>query len=517
MTPLVIGDAPLRISDVVAVARAGRALELGAAALERVARARSVIEKIVAEERVVYGVTTGFGQLATTRIPVEKVRELQQNLVRSHAVGVGEPLPRDVVRAAMAIRVNMLAKGYSGVRAETLQMLCAMLNADLIPWVPSRGSLGASGDLAPSAHLVLAMIGEGELLCADGARRPARPLLEQAGLAPLTLEAKEGLALLNGTQFMAAVGCLAVADGEALLDSADLIGAMSIEGLRGSVGPFSDRIQQLRPIPGQLHSARHVRHATEGSQIMLSHLNCDKVQDAYSIRCIPQVHGACRDAYRWLREVITIEIESVTDNPIVFPDTGDVISAGNFHGEPLALALDLAAMAVAEIASISERRTFRLLTSELSELPPFLTTDSGLNNGYMLAQYTAAALVTENKVLCHPASVDSIPTSGDQEDHVSMGMTAALKLQQVMTNAETVLGIEALCAAQAIDLLAPLTPGAGTRRGYEVVRVLAPMLQRDRYLAPEIEALAAAVARGAFASIVEHDPDEYHDDEGEES
>jgi histidine ammonia-lyase len=461
----------------------------------------------------VYGVTTGFGQLATTRIPIEKVHELQENLVRSHAVGVGEPLPRDVVRAAMAIRVNTLAKGHSGVRRETLELLCALLNADLAPWVPSRGSLGASGDLAPSAHLVLAMIGEGELLCADGARRPARPFLEQAGLTPLTLEAKEGLALLNGTQFMTAVGCLAVADGEALLDSADLIGAMSIEGLRGSVGPFSDRIQRLRPIPGQLHSARHVRHATEGSEIMLSHLNCDKVQDAYSIRCIPQVHGACRDAHRWLREVIAVEIESVTDNPLVFPDTGDVISAGNFHGEPLALALDLAAISVSEIANMSERRTFRLLTGELSELPPFLTTDSGLNNGYMLAQYTAAALVAENKILCHPASVDSIPSSGDQEDHVSMGMTAALKLEQVMMNAATVLGIEALCAAQAIDLLAPLKPGVGVQRGYEAVRGLAPMLERDRYLAPEIEALAAAVRDGAFADIVEHDADEYHDDD----
>ena len=256
--------------------------------------------------------------------------------------------------------------------------------------------------------------------------------MRAAGLAPLTLEAKEGLSLLNGTQFMAAIGCFAVVDGEALLDSADLIGAMSLEGLRASVGPFQERIQLLRPIPGQLHTAAHVRRATEGSEIMLSHLNCDKVQDAYSLRCIPQVHGACRDALRWLREVIGVEVDAVTDNPLVFPDTGEIISAGNFHGEPLALALDLAAISVSEIANISERRTFRLLTSSLSELPPFLTTDSGLNNGYMIAQYTAAALVAENKILCHPASVDSIPTSGDQEDHVSLGMTAALKLEQVL-------------------------------------------------------------------------------------
>ena len=501
MTQVLIGDAPLTIEDVVTVARAGARAVLSAAARERVVRAHDVIARVVAEEQVAYGVTTGFGQLATTHIPVEKVRELQENLVRSHAVGVGPPLARDVVRAAMTIRLNTMARGHSGVRLEVADHLAAMIAADLVPYVPSRGSLGASGDLAPSAHLVLAMMGEGEMLGADGGREPAGPALGAAGLAPLTLEAKEGLSLLNGTQFMAAVGCLAVADGEALLDSADLIGAMSLEGLRASVGPFQERIQRLRPIPGQLRTARNVRAATEGSAIMLSHLNCDKVQDAYSLRCIPQVHGACRDALRWLREVVTVEVDSVTDNPLVFPATGEIISAGNFHGEPLALALDLAAMSLAEIASISERRTFRLLTSSLSELPPFLTTDSGLNNGYMIAQYTAAALVSENKVLCHPASVDSIPTSGDQEDHVSMGMTAALKLQQVLGNAQAVLGIEALCAAQAIDLLAPLEPGGGTGRGRDVVREFAPTLERDRYLAPELEAAARAVADGRFAAV----------------
>ena len=501
-TEVVAGERPLLIEDVVAVARGGAAVKLAAAARDRVDRARSVVERIVADERVVYGVTTGFGQLATTHIPATKAHELQENLIRSHAVGVGELLARDVVRAAMLIRVNTIARGHSGVRASVVQQLLELLNRDLVPWVPSRGSLGASGDLAPSAHLVLAMMGEGEFLGADGERVAARPALAAAGLEPLRLEAKEGLSLLNGTQFMAAIGCLAVADGESVLDSADLIGAMSLEGLRASVGPFQERIQRLRPIPGQLHTAAQVRRATAGSEIMLSHLNCDKVQDAYSLRCIPQVHGACRDAFRWLREVVSVEIESVTDNPLIFPDTDEVISAGNFHGEPLALALDLAAMGLAEIASISERRTFRMLTSSLSELPPFLTTDSGLNNGYMIAQYTAASLVAENKVLCHPASVDSIPTSGDQEDHVSMGMTAALKLRQVLHNAQTVLGIEALCAAQAIDLLAPLQPGAGTRAGYEVVRRLAPTLGRDRYLAPEIAAAARAVASGEFALAV---------------
>ncbi|HMK93530.1 MAG TPA: histidine ammonia-lyase, partial [Thermoleophilia bacterium] len=420
--PLTIGDRPLTIDDVVAVGRGRRGLRVGAAARAALERARAVVDEIVAEERVVYGVTTGFGQLATTHIPADKARELQDNLIRSHSVGVGEPLPRDVVRAAMAIRVNTLCKGYSGVRPEVVDLLCELLARDLVPYVPSRGSLGASGDLAPSAHLVLAMMGEGAFLApvdsvggADGpigARVAARDALAVASLEPLRLQAKEGVSLINGTHFMAAIGCLAAADGERLLDSADLIGAMSIEGLRASVGPFQERIQLLRPIPGQLTTAANVRRATAGSEIMLSHLNCDKVQDAYSIRCIPQVHGACRDALRWLREVVAIEIESVTDNPIVFPETGEVISAGNFHGEPLALALDLAAMSLAEIASISERRTFRMLTSSLSELPPFLTTDSGLNNGYMIAQYTAASLVSENKVLCHPASVDSIPSSG---------------------------------------------------------------------------------------------------------
>lgn len=504
MSTVAIGDGPLTIAHVVAIARDRAVVQLTPSARERIVRARAVIDGVVDGELVAYGVTTGFGQLATTHIHADKVRELQENLVRSHAVGVGVPLGRDAVRAAMAIRLNTMAKGFSGVRTEVAEHLAAMLNADLIPWVPSRGSLGASGDLAPSAHLVLAMMGEGELLGVDGGREPAGPALRAAGLASLALEAKEGLSLLNGTQFMAALGCLTVADGETLLDTADLIGAMTLEGLRASVGPFQDRIQQLRPIPGQLHTARTVRAAIEGSAIMLSHLNCDKVQDAYSLRCIPQVHGACRDAMRWLREVVTIEVDSVTDNPLVFPDTGEIISAGNFHGEPLALALDLAAMSLSEIASISERRTFRMLTSSLSELPPFLTTDSGLNNGYMIAQYTAAALVTENKVLCHPASVDSIPTSGDQEDHVSMGMTAALKARQVLENAQAVLGVEALCAAQAIDLLAPLEPGRGTRRGRDVVRAFTPTLGRDRYLAPEIEAAARAVADGRFAAVV-HD------------
>jgi histidine ammonia-lyase len=502
VSEIVVGAAPLSVEQLVAAARTGVTVRLGGAARERLARAAEVIERIVTEERVVYGVTTGFGQLATTRIPLEKVRELQENLVRSHAVGVGAPLPRDVVRAAMLIRVNAMAKGYSGVRPSVMELLCDLLNRDLVPYVPSRGSLGASGDLAPSAHLVLAMMGEGEFLGPYGERTPAGPVLADAGLEPISLEAKEGLALLNGTQFMAAIGCLSVADGEALLDSADLIGAMSIEGLRASVGPFQERIQRLRPIPGQLYTAENVHRATEGSSIMLSHLNCDKVQDAYSIRCIPQVHGACRDAFRWLREVIEIEIDSVTDNPLVFPDTGEVISAGNFHGEPLALALDLAALSFAEIGNMSERRIFRLLTSSLSDLPPYLTENSGLNSGYMIAQYKAAALVAENKILCHPASVDSIPTSGDQEDHVSMGMTAALKLESVAQNTQTILAIEALCAAQAIDLLAPLRPGIGTQRGYDIVRRLAPRLERDRYLAPEVDETARAVSAGEFAAVM---------------
>ena len=497
---IVLGEGPTTIEEIAAIARQGVRVSVGRTGKARIADAHAVVDRIVREERVAYGVTTGFGQLATTHVPVTQARELQENLVRSHSVGVGEPLPRDVVRAAMAIRINTFTKGHSGVRQEVVDLLCAVLDADLVPWVPSRGSLGASGDLAPSAHMVLAMMGEGELLSADGRREAALPALRAAGLEPLHLEPKEGVSLINGTQFMAAIGVLATLDAEAALDSADLIGAMSIEGLRASVGPFQERIQRLRPIPGQRLSAANVRAATAGSEIMLSHLNCDKVQDAYSVRCIPQVHGACRDALRWLREVVTVEVDAVTDNPLVFPEEDEIVSAGNFHGEPLALAFDLAAMSLAEIGSMSERRTFRLLSPFLSELPPYLTRHSGLNNGYMLAQYTAAALVAESRILCHPASVDSIPTSGDQEDHVSMGMTAALKLGDVLANTRTILGIEALCAAQAIDLLAPLQPGAGTGRGREIVRSFAAPLERDRYLAPEIAAAAAAVAAGEFAA-----------------
>ena len=332
MTQLVVGAAPLTIDEVIAVARGGAEVSLGRAARERIQAAYAVVAAVIANEQVAYGVTTGFGLLATTHIPVDKVRELQENLVRSHAVGLGAPLSREVVRAAMVIRLNTMARGHSGVRLSVAEHLAACINANFVPWVPSRGSLGASGDLAPSAHLVLAMMGEGELLTEDGRREPSGPALRAAGLAPLSLEAKEGLSLLNGTQFMAAIGCMLVADGEALLDSADLIGAMSLEGLRASVGPFEERIQALRPIPGQLVTAANVRRATAGSAIMLSHLNCDKVQDAYSLRCIPQVHGACRDALAWLRRVIGVEVDAVTDNPLIFPDSGEIISAGNFHG-----------------------------------------------------------------------------------------------------------------------------------------------------------------------------------------
>ena len=511
MTQVVIGDAPLCIEDVLAVARGGAVVSLGRAARERIDAAHDVIARVVAEERVAYGVTTGFGLLATPHIPAGKVEELQQNLVRSHAVGVGVPLSREVVRAAMTIRLNTMARGHSGVRASVAEFVGAMLNADLVPWVPSRGSLGASGDLAPSAHLVLAMMGEGEVLGPKGEREPAGPVLRAAGLAPLTLEAKEGLSLLNGTQFMAAIGCLAVADGEALLDSADLVGAMSLEGLRASVGPFEERIQLLRPIPGQLRTAANVRAATAGSGIMLSHLNCDKVQDAYSLRCIPQVHGACRDALRWLREVISVEVDAVTDNPLVFPDSGEIISAGNFHGEPLALALDLAAMAVSEIASISERRIFRMLTSSLSELPPFLTTDSGLNNGYMIVQYTAAALVAENKILCHPASVDSIPSSANQEDHVSMGTIAARKARSIIDNAQRVVAMELASACQALDLRAIQLgiPGIEERLSprtapaYALLRAAVARLDGDRVMYPDLDAAHILVASGSVAECFE--------------
>ncbi|MCS7083210.1 MAG: histidine ammonia-lyase [Bacteroidetes bacterium] len=468
---------------------------LSPVAWERVHRAWRWIELAAQEEVPVYGVNTGFGALAQERIPVQARSQLQRNLLLSHAVGVGEPLPDEVVRLMLLLKINSLALGYSGVRPQTLERLIALYNADLLPWVPSRGSLGASGDLAPLAHLVLPLIGEGELK--EGGRlRPARAVLLERGWAPLELGPKEGLALINGTQLMSACGTWVLLRARRLLPTADLILSMSLEALQGSLRPFDARLHAVRPHPGAAIVAENVRRLLQESEILASHRLCDKVQDPYSLRCAPQVHGASRDALAYLERVVETEINAATDNPLVFED-GTILSGGNFHGQPLALALDLAAIALAELASISERRLYLLLEGR-DGLPRLLVRNTGLNSGLMLLQYTAAALVSENKVLCHPASVDSIPTSLGQEDHVSMGSIAALKLLQVLENTETVLALELLAAAQALDYRLPLMPGRGVRLAHEIVRQHIPHAEADHLLSPSIAQALELVRSGVL-------------------
>ena len=460
MPPLPLTGRDLTIDNVIEVARGRRAVELDAGAADRMRASRAVIERLVADGATVYGVTTGFGDLADTRVEPGETAALQRNLVRSHAAGVGEPLPDEVVRAMLILRANALAVGLSGVRVEVVDLLVAMLNAAIHPVVPSRGSLGASGDLAPLAHIALVLIGEGEATVDGAGPGSGAEALARAGLEPIELQAKEGLALLNGTQLMAAIGAVAHHDAMRLALTADVVGAMSLEAMLGTGAAFAEELIAARPHPGQVASARHLRELLADSEIWASH-RADtehRVQDAYSLRCMPQVHGAARDALGELERVLGVEINAATDNPLVFP-SGAVISGGNFHGEPLALALDYATMAVAELASISERRTARLVDAHLSSgLPPFLAERPGIESGLMIAHYTAAALVNELQTLSHPASVDSISTSANQEDHVSMGATSALHLREAVDRAEQVLAIEALCAAQGIDFRAPLRP-----------------------------------------------------------
>jgi histidine ammonia-lyase len=460
---------------------------------ERVEASRRVVDRILSTDEPVYGINTGFGKLSDVRIRHEDLQSLQVNLVRSHSCGIGEPLGVPETRSMMLLRANVLAKGHSGVRPVVLDTLVRMLNAGVHPVIPSKGSVGASGDLAPLAHLALGAIGEGRAEL-HGEVVPARDALARAGIEPLTLEAKEGLALLNGTQAMAAVGGLALLDVEALARAADIVGAMTLEALKGTPVAFDPRIHAARAHEGQIAVAANLRSLLEGSEIRESHRDCGRVQDAYCLRCMPQVHGAVRDAAAHVRRVLTTELNSATDNPLVFPDTGEVISGGNFHGEPLALAFDYLAIAVAELASISERRVERLVNPDLSGLPAFLVPDAGTNSGMMIAQVAAVALLAENKVLAHPASVDNLPTSANKEDHVSMGMTSALKLAQIVRNVRTVLAIEALCAAQGIDFLAPLRPGRGASEAFERVREVVPFIDRDAVLADKIEALIPVVA-----------------------
>jgi len=488
----------LTLDQLTSIAEDGAAATVAPEARERVEAARAVVERAAAGSESVYGVNTGFGALSNVRIPADALGALQLNLLRSHAAGVGPPLPVPFVRAMMALRANVLAKGYSGVRPDTLDLLVAMLNRGVHPIVPRRGSVGASGDLAPLAHLALVLVGEGEAFAAGGDRQPGAMALAAAGLTPVTLAAKEGLALINGTQASTGVLALALSRAHRLARAADITAALSLDALRASVHPFDARIHAVRPFAGQAATADNLLRLIAGSEINASHAHCGKVQDAYSLRCAAQVHGAAREALDFVDRVVATEANAATDNPMVFADTGDLVSGGNFHAAPVALAADVLSIAVTHLATISERRCDRLMNPALSELPPFLTRDSGLHSGLMLAQVTAAALTSELKSLAHPASTDTIPTSASKEDHVSMSMGAALKAFDAVDLATHVVAIEALCACQGLDLLAPLRTSAALRGVLTTVRREVPMLAADRSLAPDIAAIAALVASGAF-------------------
>ncbi len=500
--PLLLDGAPLTLEQLDAVAAARLHVEIAPAAQKRMLASRAVVDRAAAGDAAAYGINTGFGKLAEVRVLPDQVAALQQNLVRSHCCGVGEPLSEPEVRGMLLLRANVLAKGCSGVRTQVADLLVAMLEHRMHPVVPSRGSVGASGDLAPLAHLALALIGEGELFV-EGKRAPAAIALATAGLSPLRLQAKEGLALLNGTQAMASVGGLSLFHAQRVVRLFDLAGAMSLEGLRGTPAAFDARIHEARPHAGQIAAAAHLRGLMEQSEIRESHrLNDPRVQDAYCLRCMPQVHGAVRGVLDHAAAVVETETGSATDNPLIFTtggDSGDILSGGNFHGAPLAFALDYAAIGLADLLSISERRIDRLINPDINEgLPPFLSDHPGISSGFMIAHVTAAALLNEAKVLAHPASVDSVPTSGGKEDHVSMGMTAALKLRQVVENAETVLGIELMTAAQALEFRLPLRAARQVEAARARVREFVAPLREDRVLAGDIAKLATAIRAGAF-------------------
>src|SRR5947209_13448420 len=494
----------LRVADVWSVAVDGAPAELSDSSRDRMRAARELVERAAHGMREhTYGVNTGFGRFVSRSIPEELTEELQLRLLRSHACGVGDPYPAEIVRAAMLLRANALAKGTSGARIETVELLLECLDRGVLPYVPSRGSVGASGDLAPLAHLALPLVGEGRAWF-DGELVDGSDALAAAGLEPVRLAAKEGLSLINGTQFMAAFGALGLMRARRLSQTADVACAQSLEALQGSRTSFIPQIHTLRPLRGQADAAANILRLLEGSAIIEAHRWCDKVQDAYSLRCAPQVHGASRDLLDYVDYTVSVELNAATDNPLVLVDEELLVSNGNFHGQPLAFALDALAMAVSELANIAERRIERLVNPNLSDgLPAFLTTDGGLNSGFMIPQYVAASLVSENKSLCHPASVDSIPTSAGQEDHVSMGNAAGLKAWQVVANWERALAIGLLAGAQGVEFLAPLEPGAGVRATRAAVRELSPRLRDDRSLASDIEAVAAAIRDGSIVAAAE--------------
>ena len=498
-----LGVDPLTLEAITEVARAGKKVQLSAEARARIDAARRVVDRIQEggdAAPAVYGVNTGFGFLADVRISADEIRNLQRNLIRSHAAGVGAPLSEPVVRAMMLLRAQVLSLGHSGVRAVVCELLLEMLNRGVHPVIPSKGSVGASGDLAPLAHLALVVMGEGEAFF-DGKRMAGGRALELAGCKPVQFEAKEGISLVNGTQCMTAIGALAVVDAEDAARLADLVGAMSLEALKGTPRAFDPRIHAVRPHPGQATSARNLSRLLADSGIVASHKNCGKVQDAYSLRCMPQVHGATRDALAYARRVLETEASSATDNPLVFADANEMISGGNFHGQPVAIALDFAGIAAAELANIAERRIEQMVNPHLSSgLPAFLSPESGLNSGYMMAQVTAAALVSDNKILAHPASVDSIPSSAGREDHVSMGVHAADKLARIVDNVRNVLAIELLCAAQGVDLRAPHRPGPALDEAQRTLRARVPMLETDRVVSRDVETVRALLDDGSLVA-----------------
>src|SRR2546421_1829048 len=487
----------LSLVRIAAIASGRESVSLSSSARQRVEKSRLIVEKIVAEGRTVYGVNTGFGRLSDVRIDSTELRALQLNLVRSHACGLGPPLSIAEARAMLLLRANVLALGYSGCRAALIEKLIEMLERGVTAVIPEKGSVGASGDLAPLAHLAQTVIGEGEAFF-DSQRLASADALERAQIEPLQLEAKEGIALLNGTQAMAAVGGLALWRAERVTRIADVAGAMTLEALRGTPAAFDERIHAARPHRGQIEVATHLRALLQDSQIRESHLENDpRVQDAYSLRCMPQVHGTVRDALAHAREIVEIESGSATDNPLVFADTGDVISGGNFHGAPLALGFDYAAMALTDLMSITERRIDRLVNPDANEhLPPFLTSDPGAASGFMMMQIVAASLLNEAKVLAHPSSIDNIPTDGGKEDHVSMGMTGAVKLRKIVELAEHITAIELICAAEGLEYRAPLQPGRGAKKAYEIIRRRVVRLAADRAMSSDIESIVQATRDG---------------------
>jgi histidine ammonia-lyase len=502
MKTISVGYDSMTLEDLMMIARDGVHVKLSDGSEQRIRETRGLVERWVNEEKTIYGITTGFGALSDVVISKNDTRLLQENILMSHSAGVGDPLDEEVVRAVMALRIKDLARGHSGIRLETVEHLIALLNWGVCPVIPKKGSVGASGDLAPLAHLALVLLGLGEAFY-KGQRMSGAQVLRKCGLNPIELGSGEGLALVNGTQVMTAIGALAVNDAIRLSKMTDIAAAMSLEVLMGSRTEFDRKIHQIRPHPGQAAVAANMERIIQNSEIITSHKDCSRIQDAYTLRCSPQVHGATKDALNYCRAVIETEMNSSTNNPLIFSESQDFLLGGNFHGQPVALAMDFLSMAIAELANISERRIERLVNPKLSGLPAFLVSDGGLNSGFMIAQYTAAALVSENKVLCHPASVDSIPTSANKEDHVSMGTISARQSRNVIENTESVIAIELLCAAQALDLFTNLKPGEGTLEAYHVIRNSIANLDKDRILSKDIAAMKELIRTEKILRAVE--------------